>query len=76
MFHEAYRELKKGGRLAISDIIMTAKLPIELKTHLQLYSGCVSGASGISTLEGYLEQAGFKNISITPKDESKEFIKD
>lgn len=76
VFQEAYRVLKKGGRLAISDIVMTAELPDELKTDLQLYSGCVSGASDIATLEGYLEQAGFKRISITRKDESKEFIRD
>lgn len=76
VFQEANRVLKKGGRLAISDIVMTAELPDELKTDLQLYSGCVSGASSIATLKGYLEQAGFKRISITPKDESKEFIRD
>ena len=76
VFQEAYRVLKEGGRLAISDIVMTASLPEELQSNMQLYSGCISGASAIEELTEYMKQAGFKNISIIPKDESKEFIKE
>ncbi|WP_019156629.1 arsenite methyltransferase [Robertmurraya massiliosenegalensis] len=76
VFQEAYRVLKEGGRLAISDIMMTTKLPKELQSDFQLYSGCISGASTIKELGGYMKQAGFKNISITPKVESKDFIKE
>lgn len=76
VFQEAYRVLKKGGRLAISDIVMTASLPKELQSDMGLYSGCISGASTIETLKEYIEQAGFKNILIIPKDDSKEFIKE
>lgn len=76
VFKEAYRVLKKGGRLAISDIVLTADLPEELRSDPELLSGCITGASTIGELIYYLEQAGFKNISITPKDESREFIKD
>jgi len=76
VFKEAYRVLKDGGRLAITDIVMTAQLPAELQSNMQLYSGCVAGASTIKELTKFMEQAGFKNISITPKDDSKEFIKE
>ena len=76
VFQEAYRVLKEGGRLAISDIVLTASLPEELQSNMQLYSGCISGASTIEELTDVIKQAGFKNISITPKDESKEFIKE
>ena len=76
VFQEAYRVLKEGGRLAISDIVMTASLPEELLSNMQLYSGCIAGASTIEELTDFIKQAGFKNISITPKDESKEFIKE
>jgi arsenite methyltransferase len=76
VFKEAYRVLKAGGRLAISDIVMTASLPEELQADMSLYSGCISGASTIETLTESMEQAGFKNISIIPKDDSKEFIKE
>jgi len=75
VFREAYRALKKGGRLAISDTVLTAELPEKAKKDLALYSACVSGASYIKDLEQFIKAAGFKNIKITPKGESKEFIK-
>lgn len=77
VFHEAFRVLQPGGRLAISDIVTTAELPPEIKNDLnELYSGCISGASSINEVEYMLQQSGFSNISIEPKDESKAFIKD
>jgi arsenite methyltransferase len=77
VFAEAFRVLKPGGRLAISDIITTAELPPAIKNDIEaLYSGCVSGASSIIELKGMLRQSGFTDITIQPKDESKEFIKD
>ncbi|WP_410512408.1 arsenite methyltransferase [Paenibacillus sp. BR2-3] len=77
VFHEAFRVLQPGGRLAISDIVTTAELPPEIKNDLnELYSGCISGASSVADLEAMLAESGFTNISIEPKDESKAFIKD
>jgi arsenite methyltransferase len=77
VFKEAFRVLKSGGRLAISDIVTTAELPPEIKNDIEtMYSGCISGASSIVELETMLKQSGFIDISIEPKDESKEFIKD
>lgn len=77
VFNEAYRVLQLGGRLAISDIVTTAQLPPEIKNDLnELYSGCISGASSIIDLTSMLQQSGFTDISIEPKDESKSFIKD
>lgn len=76
VFHEAYRVLKAGGRLAISDIVTTAELPQHIKNDIgDLYSGCISGASSIEEVKIMLEQSGFTNISVMPKDESKSFIK-
>lgn len=77
VFEEAYRVLKNGGRLAISDVVLTADLPAEIKDDLdRSYSGCVSGASSITELRTMLEQNGFSHIEIKQKDESKEFIKE
>jgi arsenite methyltransferase len=76
VFTEAFRTLKKGGRLAISDVVASAELPDEMREDLQLYSGCMAGASLISELEQILVDVGFTNINIAPKDESKDFIKD
>jgi SAM-dependent methyltransferase len=76
VFLEAYRVLKPGGRLAISDVVATIELPEELKTDPVLYAGCMAGASHIDELAGILHAAGFIDITITPKDESREFIQD
>jgi len=76
VFSEAFRVLKQGGRLAISDIVATAELPDEVKEELTLYTRCIAGASPIRELESMLAQAGFEGIRIKPKDESKDFIRD
>ncbi|RCX23821.1 ubiquinone/menaquinone biosynthesis C-methylase UbiE [Fontibacillus phaseoli] len=77
VFREAYRVLKPGGRLAISDVITTAELPAEIRNDLnELYSGCISGASSAAEITEMLAQSGFSDISIEPKDESVSFIKD
>ncbi len=76
VFREAYRVLKSGGRLAISDVVATAQLPEEIKNDLSLYSACVSGALTISDLESVLADCGFIEIKIEPKDESREFIRE
>lgn len=76
VFHDAFRVLKPGGRLAISDVVASCEMPEEMKNDLELYSGCMAGASLIHELEAFMQNAGFKQIKITPKDETKDFIKD
>jgi SAM-dependent methyltransferase len=74
VFAEAYRVLKPGGRLAISDVVATAELPAAVRQDLRMYSGCISGASPVQELETILARLGFVNIRIIPKDESKAYI--
>lgn len=76
VFKEAFRVLKSGGRVAVSDIVATAELPEDVKHDLALYSGCVAGASLIDDVEEMLKEAGFTHIRITPKDGSKALIRD
>ena len=76
VFSETFRALKSGGRLAISDVVASTELPDSIRNDLALYSGCMAGAPQISELQAILEEVGFIDISISPKDESKEFIKD
>ena len=76
VFKEAFRILKHGGRLAISDVVALKELPEHIKSDLALYSGCVAGASSISALTKMMEEAGFSNIRINPKEESKEVIRE
>ncbi len=76
VFQEAFRVLKPGGRLAISDIVATAKLPEELKADMALYTGCMAGASPMLDIEDMLKNAGFEEIRIEPKNKSGEFLRD
>ena len=76
VFNDAYRILKSGGRLAISDVVASCEMPEEMKNDPALYAGCMAGASLIADLEVMLHESGFTNIRISPKDDSKDFIKD
>ncbi|PIW49677.1 MAG: arsenite S-adenosylmethyltransferase [Zetaproteobacteria bacterium CG12_big_fil_rev_8_21_14_0_65_54_13] len=76
VFQDAFRVLKAGGRLAISDVVATAIMPDEMKHDPVLHAGCMAGASLIEELETMMRQAGFEQIRIVPKDESREFIRD
>ncbi|MCL5961225.1 MAG: arsenite methyltransferase [Chloroflexi bacterium] len=76
VFAEAFRVLKPGGRLAISDVVATAELPSEVRQDLQMYSACISGASSIEELESILDRAGFVAIRVRPQDESRQYIRE
>lgn len=76
VFREAFRVLKVGGRLAISDVVATAPIPEEFRTAAAALSGCVGGATDRTELERMLTEAGFADIRIIPRDESRKFIKD
>ncbi|GMQ88967.1 MAG: arsenite methyltransferase [Gammaproteobacteria bacterium] len=76
VFRETHRVLKSGGRLAISDVVASAELPASMRDDPYLHSACVAGASKVDVLEALLAEAGFVDIRIQPKDESRDFIKD
>lgn len=76
VFEESYRVLKAGGRLAIADIVASAELPKEIREDMSLFTGCMAGASLVTELEAGLRAVGFEKIRITPRDESKSFIRD
>ena len=64
VFREAFRVLKPGGRLAISDVIALKAMPDELAKSLEAYTGCVAGAAPVETLRDLLVKAGFENVEI------------
>ncbi|MCK5444006.1 MAG: arsenite methyltransferase, partial [Rhodospirillaceae bacterium] len=76
VFKEAFRVLKPGGRLAISDVVATKDFPPEIANDMELLSGCVSGASPVKEVEAWLADAGFEQISVDVKEESREGIAD
>ncbi len=74
VYRDAFRVLKPGGRLAISDILATAPLPDEIRKDLALLTACIGGAATIEDTEEMLKQAGFQDIKIKPNEKSRDFI--
>lgn len=64
VFREAYRVLKTGGRLMVSDVVLTQPLPDKIKNDKELLVGCVSGAILKQDYLGLLAKTGFQNITI------------
>ena len=64
VFKEIYRVLKTGGHFSISDIVLTGELPQKLQEAAEMYAGCVAGASQKNEYLSFIEQAGFKNITL------------
>ncbi|MFZ5815696.1 MAG: arsenite methyltransferase [Bacillota bacterium] len=67
VFREAFRVLKPGGRIAVSDMVASAPLPPEIQRDAALYAGCIAGAATVAELKAMLAEAGFEQISIEPK---------
>jgi len=76
VFREAYRVLKPGGRLAVSDVVATAEFPQYIRNDPAMYSVCAAGSEFVVDLENMLADAGFADIEIVPKDESRQFIRE
>ena len=74
VYREAFRVLRAGGRLAVSDVVAREALPEEVKSDLALHSGCLAGATLESELLEILREAGFVDISIRAKGNSNEVI--
>jgi SAM-dependent methyltransferase len=76
VFREAFRVLRSGGRVAISDVVAFADIPESTRQDVEMYSACVAGASSVSEVDRMLRDAGFTEIRIEPKFESSSFMKD
>jgi SAM-dependent methyltransferase len=76
VFRDAFRVLRPGGRVAISDVVAMREMPEEMRSHAGLISACVGNASLVADLQEMMRAAGFDQIRIEPKDESKAFITD
>ena len=74
VFSEAKRVLKKGGRLAISDVLRAADFPAEIKADLDNYSSCITGSIDEKKLRAILTELDFKNISIERKSNSDQIV--
>lgn len=63
---EAYRVLKKDGRLAIADVVQLKNVSEDIKQNIEMWVGCIAGALPVKEYEDILKKVGFKNIEITP----------
>ncbi len=64
VFAEAYRVLKPGGRVMVSDLVLARDLPESVKGSLEAYAGCIGGAVPRSEYVRLMENAGFRDVRI------------
>ncbi len=64
VFAEIFRVLKPGGHFSISDIVLTGELPEKFQSAAEMYAGCVTGAIQMDEYLGYIQEAGFQNITV------------
>jgi arsenite methyltransferase len=66
VLREAFRVLKPGGRLAVSDIVVRGEVPAEIRRNVELWVGCIAGALEESEYLSKLARAGFEAVSVEP----------
>jgi len=66
VLREAFRVLKPGGRLAVSDVVVTAEIPDAIRRRVELWIGCIAGALRDTDYRAKLAAAGFEGIELEP----------
>lgn len=74
VFRDAYRVLKPGGRLAISDVVRTGTLAPEIERDVAALTGCIAGAAPVDEVRAMLEAAGFEDVRVTVDPHSRGYI--
>ena len=71
VFREAFRVLKPGGRLALSDVVAIQPMPRELAENVEALTGCIAGSASVEELRSLLAAAGFGEVEIRTLGESR-----
>ncbi len=79
VFAEAFRVLKPGGRVAVSDVVVRGAVPPEIRKSVELWIGCVAGALEDGEYRAKLSKAGFEAIDLEPTriyrtDDARDFL--
>jgi SAM-dependent methyltransferase len=74
VFRDAFRVLKPGGWLAISDVVNIKPLTPDLASDRALICGCIAGAAPSTEIEAWLKAAGFRDVRVTIKEESRDLV--
>ena len=79
VFAEAFRVLKPGGRLAVSDVVTKGDVPLEIRKSVLAWVGCVAGALEQDDYSGKLKAAGFEHVDLEPTriyrvEDAREFL--
>lgn len=67
VFREAFRVLRPGGRLSVSDMVFLAPVPDGIRGSLEAWAGCVAGAAVVGDLCDWMAEAGFAEVGIVPE---------
>lgn len=76
VFREVFRVLKPGGRVAISDIVATGRIPESYRTDPGMVCGCMGQAAMVDEVERMLRAAGFEQVRVSAKEESRDLIRE
>ena len=68
VFHEAYRVLRPGGRISVSDIVVDGDLPPAIRESLNAWASCVAGALDESVYLDKIRDAGFEDVAVASRD--------
>ena len=79
VLREAFRVLKPGGRLAVSDVVVAGEVPAPIRESILLWVGCVAGALSEEEYRSKLAAAGFAGVTVEPTrvysvDDAREFL--
>ena len=68
VFREAFRVLRPGGRLSVSDMVTQGRFSAEEREDLSAWAGCITGAEDVGDYVAWLREAGFTNISVRDRE--------